>query len=328
MRQQLCLSRLARHCAAISFFQICFVELTVVESDMKKIFFLLFYFCLATRAEIKKPAMNGYRLNDYIGFEKKWALVTVRFRKDTGELRFTYANDLAYKTLKKGMTDFPDGSVFAKIGFKTEEDPGFPSSAVPSGARRYQYMVKNKKLHATTDGWGYALFDKDGNVFPEPLDIQTAACAACHHIMPERGFVFSQLLELSPGKNNFSKKNELVFQDKLKFTLKNKNQFSIEIQKLVPASVSELSFLDNKISMYLFQGSLDEIKPALSREAVRTKKPAVIASPDEKSFALVQLEEPEVTCEAQGKKGFYVKAVSLSPLQNGKLNENRYCWAD
>src|SRR4051812_4515226 len=55
-------------------------------------------------ASEKEPAteMNGHSLREFVGFEKNWKLVTVRFRKDTGELRFTYANDLAWKNLKAG----------------------------------------------------------------------------------------------------------------------------------------------------------------------------------------------------------------------------------
>ena len=95
-----------------------------------------------------KPEMNGYKLSDYEGFEKKWRLVTVRYRKDTGEMRFTYANPKAWNALLKRSKDYPDGAVFAKIGIITMEDPAFPSSAVPAGTRRYQLMVRNKKKHA------------------------------------------------------------------------------------------------------------------------------------------------------------------------------------
>ena len=102
----------------------------------------------------KNLTMSGYTFNDYRDFQKNWKLVTVRYRKDTDEMRFTYANDLAYSTLMSGKTDYPDGAVFAKIGFKTEPDPAFSSSAVPSGIRRYQFMVRDSKKHTSTNGWG------------------------------------------------------------------------------------------------------------------------------------------------------------------------------
>ncbi|MGZ3806061.1 MAG: hypothetical protein ACXVB4_17735, partial [Pseudobdellovibrionaceae bacterium] len=37
--------------------------------------------------------MNGIVFKNYIGFEKKYKLVTVRYRTDSGEQRFVYAND-------------------------------------------------------------------------------------------------------------------------------------------------------------------------------------------------------------------------------------------
>jgi hypothetical protein len=35
---------------------------------------------------------------------------------------------------------FPEGAAFGKIGVKTNPDPLFESSVVPSGARRFQLM--------------------------------------------------------------------------------------------------------------------------------------------------------------------------------------------
>ena len=67
--------------------------------------------------------MNGISLKDYRGFDKKWKLVTVRYRKDTGEMRFVYANPLAEKTLMSGKTDYPDGAVFAKVEFQPLKGP-------------------------------------------------------------------------------------------------------------------------------------------------------------------------------------------------------------
>ena len=133
-----------------------------------------------------KSEMSGYKLDQFKNFENTWKLVTVRFRKDTGELRFTYANSLAWKTLSSNNRNYPDGSVFAKIGIATQEDPAFTSSAVPSGARRYQFMVRNAKKHQDTEGWGYALFDKNGKTFPGEPKVASQACAACHHLVPDR----------------------------------------------------------------------------------------------------------------------------------------------
>src|SRR4051812_14748421 len=92
--------------------------------------------------------INGYSLDQFPNFQRDWHFVTVRYRKDTGELRLIYANDLAYETLLKQPVDYPDGAIFGKIAFQTGEDPDFPSSAIPYGIKRYQFMVRNKAKHS------------------------------------------------------------------------------------------------------------------------------------------------------------------------------------
>ncbi len=284
---------------------------------------------LASDQTIKNDVMNGYKLSTYQGFEKKWKLVTVRFRKDTGEMRFTYANNLAYKSLLRGVTDYPNGSVFAKISQKTLDDSAFTSSSVPLGARRYQYMVRNKKRHASTDGWGYALFDKDGIVFPEKIDIQSNACAACHRLVPERGFVFSQKMNLTPGSDPSElPKNTPYSLNKITFTTIKKSTLPDLVQNILPEKENEIQKLTHEISRYLFQGTLDEIKPTLTKEAIRSKKPALVLSEDQKTFAIVFVDNFDIFCSNDGKSGRFVKSISSSESQKGKLLENRYCWTD
>ncbi len=277
----------------------------------------------------KKDEMNGYKMTDFPDFEKKWKLITVRFRKDTGEMRFTYANDLAFENLQKGVINYPDGAVFAKIGIKTSEDPSFPSSAVPAGARRYQFMVKDKKKFADTEGWGYVLFDKGGTIFPEDTAVQSAACAACHRIIPERGYVFSELMELSVFKDTHevkADKKAIPYSEKIKFKEIKVTTLPETVKKEIPKEYKKAQKVDHEISQFLFQGTLDEIKPLLSEQAIKTKQPALIISADKKTYALVFIENADIQCEQEGKKGFFMKAISSSPQQKSINYENRYCW--
>lgn len=271
--------------------------------------------------------MNGIKLDDYADFEKKWKLVTVRFRRDTSEMRFTYANDLAFEALMKSATDYPKGAVFAKIGFLTGVDPGFPSSIVPTQSRRYQFMVRDKEKYSKTDGWGYALFKTDGVVYPEDVEVQSNACAACHRIVPERGYVFSEYLEMSPYKT-YEKKNrpENHYTQKIKFEDFAVMSLPAEIKKLIPASFKTVRILKHEISQFLFQGTLDEIKPALSGETVATLKPSLILSGDQKSYTLVFIENLKIKCDQDGKKGYFIKSVTNSPTQKNIAYETRYCW--
>ncbi|MBY0452544.1 MAG: cytochrome P460 family protein [Bdellovibrionaceae bacterium] len=281
----------------------------------------------STSQTIRSDEMSGVKLNDFADFEKKWKLVTVRFRRDTGEMRFTYANDSAYEALMKSSTDYPKGAVFAKIGFKTDQDPGFPSSVVPTQSRRYQFMIRDQAKFSKTDGWGYALFDQDGFVFPENTETQTAACAACHRIVPERGYVFSEYLEMAPKKGAPKIKiPENHFTQKIKFEDVSVQKLPTDIQKLIPQMYKKVRVLKHEISQFLFQGTLDEIKPALSEESVGSKKPALILSTDQKSYTLVFIENLEIKCEQDGKSGYFIKSVTNSPTQKFVAYETRYCW--
>lgn len=261
---------------------------------MKTIFILsLFFISLSANAYLENDSpdrfsglkqMNGYKFTDYVGFQKKWNLVTVRFRKDTGELRFTYANPLAWKTLLSGKTDYPDGAVFAKIGYMSETDPLFPSSAVPSGARRYQFMVRNTKKHKETEGWGYALFDSHGLTFPEDPKVQTQACAACHRIAPEREYVFSQPME--PSLTIKAMRAAYKAENKFEFAEYTKSSLPKQLQDLLDKN-EKVNSLEGPLRKNIFQGTLDEVTPILVESVVKNKTSSVLANTDFSRFTLV-----------------------------------------
>jgi hypothetical protein len=234
-----------------------------------------------------KMEMSGLHLGDYANFDRDWREVTVRYRKDTDEMRFVYANDLAWKTLQGGGTDYPDGAVFAKIAVRTESDPAFTSSSVPSGVRRYQLMVKNRKKFESTQGWGYALFDEKGLTFPEDPEQTVQACAACHQLVENRGYVFSKIMSISPFTT--SAKREPAKSATLNFADENASALPAIVRKELPANAASVRLLVGPLREHLFQGTLDEIRPALAEEAVRTRKPALLLSLDGKRFSIVTL---------------------------------------
>ncbi len=235
--------------------------------------------------------MNGYSLEEFKDFLQNWRMVTVRYRKDTNEMRITFANELAWKTLESGATDYPDGAVFAKVGIVSSEDPYFVSSMVPRGARRYQFMVKNQAVHQETGGWGFALFDVDGKTFPEDLPSASRACFACHTVVEDRGYVFSQPFQLAPGAHHFfpaeSKSFDKPFQ-KIQFKSQEVKKLSAEIRKALGDKWKKIQVLDDdRINAHIFQGTLDEIKPTLERESFTTKLPAALISADGKRFSII-----------------------------------------
>ena len=217
--------------------------------------------------------MNGIRMADFAGFEEKWKLVTVRFRKDTGELRFTYANPKAWQTLKAGKIDYPEGAVFAKIGFVSEEDPVFPNSAVPSGAKRVQFMVRNKKKFVETDGWGYALFKGNGVTYNDDPKVTTIGCHACHKIVTDRGFVFSvpaafstfaNQIEKNHAQDKGEKKNTL----RISFRTGSSSELPKRLLDLLKPISDKIRFVEGEMTKSVFQGTLNELKPLLAVETL------------------------------------------------------------
>ncbi len=242
--------------------------------------------------------MNDIGLSDYGDFTKKWNLVTVRFRQDSHEMRFTYANPIAWEALSKGVLPLPEGSVFAKIGFKAGVDPAFTSSIVPSGSRRFQFMVKNTKKYQDTGGWGYALFNSEGELFPGDVKTVSNSCHACHKLVPERDYVFSESIEFSP----LIKKAQSTYQiekniSHLKFAIVEKKEFMNRLKKhMVATKLKKISYIEGDIRNFFFGGTLDEVTPALVKNTIDTKMVSGFISMDQNTFKIVAISNDLKAC--------------------------------
>lgn len=269
-----------------------------------------------------KDAMNGISYKDYEGFTEKWALVTIRFRKDTGEMRLTYANELAMKTLKAGKTDYPDGAVFAKTGIHTASDPQFVSSVVPKGIRRYQLMVKNKKMYSTTGGWGYGLYDAKGKTFPEDPKVTQDACYACHTIVENRGDVFSEPFDFVKDTQFPNHKNSINVNAQIKYQWIATKKLPATVTPYVPATFPKIRMVTNDIlRKNLFQGTLDEMKPILEDETKKSKTPAIFMSSDNKKFVIVVPKKSE-ECMEMGSYEIISTSLTDKPIVE------KYCTHD
>ena len=139
---------------------------------------------------VKIPA--GYR---------DWKLIAVDHLLVAGkvdQLRAQLGNDIAIKAFKEGKVPFPDGTIIAAIHWTRvpSEDnnkvlagpfPGAQSFVVGSPVN-VQFMVKDSKKYAATDGWGYAQFN-DGKPASEAVH---NTCFPCHEIVKARDFVFNR----------------------------------------------------------------------------------------------------------------------------------------
>ena len=255
-----------------------------------------------------KPAeMNGIKYDQYKEFTKNWHLVTVRYRLDTKELRFVYANESAWTEMSSLSPKYPDGASFAKVAFVTEVDPAFTSSVGPSGSRRIQIMVKDQKKYSESDGWGYALFDSNGQLFKEDIKSKTLSCVACHRIVPERDFVFSRPVQL-PGQSEILKIAHSGKANKQIFF----NQGKLEDipRSLLPeldANTKAVQLAEGEIKNHAFSGTLDEVVPLLIEQTALTHQPTLFLV-DKKNLTFVMPSKSD-SCASFSQKNYHVVLI-------------------
>jgi hypothetical protein len=133
---------------------------------------------------IKIP--HGYR---------DWRVVSVAHEEgNLHSFAIILGNDVAIKAYRDAKLPFPDGTIIAALHYghtpSAENDKVFgdPQSFVPGPQTNVQFMIKDSKKWATTGGWGYAHFDKDGKPGTEAA---LKTCAPCH-AMATRDSVFTQ----------------------------------------------------------------------------------------------------------------------------------------
>ncbi|GIW42419.1 MAG: cytochrome c oxidase subunit III [Candidatus Binatia bacterium] len=103
-----------------------------------------------------------------------------------GGMHHVYVNDKGLEAAKRGGP-YPDGTVFVFDLFESPEK----DRAHVAGKRKFTAaMVKDRKAHAETGGWGFAVFQPDGSggLVPDAK----GACFSCHASQKENDFVFSR----------------------------------------------------------------------------------------------------------------------------------------
>lgn len=312
---------------------------------MKSIFFKSTFFTLVLGLTLSIHAfgetpkesdtvMNGIQLKDYEHFDRDWKMISVRYRKDTNEMRFVYANDKAWSVLQKGAIDYPDGAIFAKIGAAGTEDPKFKSSLVPHGAVRYQFMIKDKKKFADTGGWGYGLFDANGKLFPGKISDQSFACYACHKIVPERGQVFSQPMKLSPFTATepiFAAGTSQIETTPFNFKKIAVKELPEKAKILFPKEFKEIYLIEGDLRKYLFDGTLQEIIPTLMDQWRKTKIPTALFSEDFTRYSLLFGLETNDVCKLtreNGKDAMILVTTFLSEQLPVQQDVHKICVSD
>jgi hypothetical protein len=126
---------------------------------------------------------------------RDWRLISVAHEE--GNLHSFAAmlgNDVAIKAYRDGKLPYPDGTIIAALHYghvPSEENDkvfGDPQSFVPGPPTNVQFMVKDSKKYASTGGWGFGHFNRDGT---PGTDAQLKTCFPCH-ARASRDFVFTQ----------------------------------------------------------------------------------------------------------------------------------------
>jgi len=136
---------------------------------------------------------------------RDWRLVSVG-RLSAGilkQLRAQLGNEIAIKAYREGKLPFPDGAIIAALHWNevsSDENnkvlvsaPSIaafadPQSSVAGSAVNVQFMVKDSKKYAATDGWGFADFT-NGKPGDEALH---KTCYPCHKLGKDRDLVFAR----------------------------------------------------------------------------------------------------------------------------------------
>ncbi len=173
---------------------------------MKRIFFLLIAIAtlpalVALRVTASRHNAQGAApifVNQIPAGYRDWRLVSVAHEEgNLKDIRAILGNDVAIKSYREGNLPFPEGAIIGRIAWyhiASEENNkafGRAQSFVAGSEPPWylQFMVKDSKKYAATDGWGYAQFDKDGRPGPE-ADLKK--CHPCHQAIKDRDFVFTR----------------------------------------------------------------------------------------------------------------------------------------
>jgi hypothetical protein len=127
---------------------------------------------------IKLP--EGYR---------DWKMVSVAHEAgNLNDIRAVLGNDIALKAYRDGTRPFPDGTIIARLAWKSVPSDennavfGQAQSFVAGSPTNVQFIVKDSKKYADTYGWGYAQFD-DGR--PNQSEALMKTCTQCHVRAPK-----------------------------------------------------------------------------------------------------------------------------------------------
>lgn len=147
----------------------------------------------STVAAERPVAPNGIAMfPDYMS----WKVIAPSYREDKGHIRIITGNETAFAALRDGRKPLPDGSVLAKVAWKTEKHPSFPVATVPGAFVQVEFMVKDARKYKDTGGWGFARF-VGGELKPYGKDAGfVGECFGCHQPVADNDFLFTKIVKI------------------------------------------------------------------------------------------------------------------------------------
>lgn len=267
--------------------------------------------------------MSGIKFEDVKDMQEKWSFVTTTYREDKHELRFMYANAIAHKVFQNDLPTFPEGSMVGKVAYYSLGDLSFPASKVPTNIKRYQVMIKDSKRFKETDGWGYAIFDRYGNAFPENHKEVSRDCHACHKIVEDRDYIFAQFLptkaidvSMSKYKSAAKWKNDkktTQFSKKYKWIYETLSRKDLPgyVSRSIPSEYKKVRVMKNNIiTSSNFIGTFSGILSPLLEEARKKGVAVAYSTGIKKLFTIVYRNDSYKGCP-KGKKNFITNVGSF-----------------
>jgi hypothetical protein len=162
--------------------------------------FVLVALALAADNRYTLKVPNGLAFSEFKGYES-WQIISISH--DGPLLAAVLGNPAMIKAYQDGVPGngkaFPDGARMAKIHWNPKQLETFPAATVPGTQHDVDFMVKDSKRFADSGGWGYAVFERDGDAFrvgttaDKPPQGNDARCGfACHTTVKTKDYVFTE----------------------------------------------------------------------------------------------------------------------------------------
>ncbi|WP_461534201.1 heme-binding domain-containing protein [Sinomicrobium sp.] len=137
---------------------------------------------------------NGVKYTDDF---KQWNAISTSTFFDRS-IRVIYGNDIAVKAVENDdFHPWPDGSIVVKSVWKQKELAD--GEIRPGEFINAQFMVKDSKKYADTEGWGFAKFSgKELVPTGKTASFAKESCIACHRQLAEKtGYLFDVPMKIN-----------------------------------------------------------------------------------------------------------------------------------